>query len=209
MIAIQEHPLLEAHCFITTLPKPLGELPTPEELLSRLSAEYSSEFVRDDDLKQKVRQLLRHGGYRPSGRGKPASEYLAKAVPEGKLSSINLLVDLCNIASFHSGLPISVVDLDKTSYPLAIRLGTPDEEYIFNASGQTISLKGLICLCDENGPCANAVKDSQRTKTSEATTRSLTIVWGSNDLPGLSSRVSQWYQAMLQECGCSTETVTR
>ena len=42
--------------------------------------------------------------------------------------------------------------------------------------GQEIRIDGLVCLFDAEGPCANAVKDSQRTKTSDATTRTLSAV---------------------------------
>ena len=59
------------------------------------------------------RDVLRNGKYKPTGRGKPAAEYLVRAAGEGKLGSINLAVDLCNVVSLHSGLPISVVDLDR------------------------------------------------------------------------------------------------
>ena len=60
-----------------------------------------------------VRNLLRHGGFKPSGRSKPASEYLISAVEKGRLGSINAAVDCCNVASLHSGLPISVVDVGR------------------------------------------------------------------------------------------------
>ena len=43
--------------------------------------------------------------------------------------------------------------------------------YIFNASGQSMDLSGLLCLFDADGPCANPVKDAQRTKTGPETRR--------------------------------------
>ena len=42
---------------------------------------------------QRVRDLLRAGGFKPAGRSKPASEYLVRAAGEGKLAGINLVVD--------------------------------------------------------------------------------------------------------------------
>ena len=56
----------------------------------------------DDDTRKIVRDVFRHGGYKPTGRGKPASEYLVRAAGEGKLSTINAAVDLCNVVSLHS-----------------------------------------------------------------------------------------------------------
>jgi DNA/RNA-binding domain of Phe-tRNA-synthetase-like protein len=93
-----------------------------------------------------VRDLLRHGGYSPTGRGKPASEYLVRAASEGALRSINLAVDACNAVSLHSGFPISVVDLARAREPFRIGIAPPGASYVFNASGQTIDLAGLLCL---------------------------------------------------------------
>ena len=69
-------------------------------------------------------------------------------------------------------------DLDRAVAPLRIDLPEPKTEYVFNPSGQVIDVGGLVCLFDAEGPCANAVKDAQRTKTDESTRRILTIVWG-------------------------------
>ena len=65
----------------------------------------------------------------------------------------------------------------------------------------------LLCLHDAEGPCANAVKDSQRTKTHDGTTRTLSLVWGSNALPGYAAKVAAWYRALLEEGGASTRDV--
>src|SRR5580658_9891691 len=104
---IDAHPLLDARSFVTQFPRPLGEMPSPPELTALFSLTAAAPFKSDDSVRQAVRQLLRHGGFKPTGRSKPASEYLLKAVREGLLSSINLAVDACNAASLHSGLPIS------------------------------------------------------------------------------------------------------
>jgi len=68
-----------------------------------------------------------------------------------------------------------------------------DARYVFNASGQTIDREGLLCLCDAEGPCTNAVKDTQRTKTHGGTRRTLSIVWGPK--PCRAARVPQGGQA--------------
>jgi DNA/RNA-binding domain of Phe-tRNA-synthetase-like protein len=151
-----------------------------------------------------VRDLLRQAGYKPTGRGKPASEFLLGAAAEGPLNSINLAVDACNGVSLHSGLPISVVDLHRAREPLSIQVAGPEARYVFNASGQTIDLEGLLCLFDAEGPCANAVKDAQRTKTHAGTRRTLSIVWGTNALPGRTAAVARWYRTLLEEAGATT-----
>lgn len=159
----------------------------------------------DDAVRAAVRALLRFGGYKPSGRGKPASEYLLAAAAEGTLGSINLAVDLCNVVSLHTGLPISVIDLDRAQPPLSIAIPTAGTSYVFNASGQEIRLDGLPCLCDAQGPCANAVKDSQRTKTHAGTTTVLAVVWGTAALGDRTARTVAWYRELSERCGASCD----
>ena len=207
-VTVMPHPLLEAGAFVTELDRPLGETRTPDALAQRLrlaGADDATIPLRSDDaVRSAVRDLLRHGGFKPTGRSKPASEYLIRAVTEGALASINLAVDACNVASLHSGLPISVVDLDRAKAPFSLAIAPAGATYVFNASGQVIDVAGLLCLCDADGPCANAVKDAQRTKTNDATRRTLSIVWGTRSLPGRTARTVAWYRALLEEAGAKT-----
>lgn len=220
MITIEPHRLLHLHAFLTRFPRPLGELPSSAELrqLLRLDAsvapgDVSYAFVGtqagdDRQLREAVRALLRLGGFKPTGRSKPASEYLLRAATDGSLSSINLAVDLCNVVSLHSGLPISVVDVDRLAPgDLRVAIAPPGASYVFNASGQAMDLGGLLCLFDAIGPCANAVKDSQRTKTSATTTTTLSLIWGTNALPGLTERVADWYHQLTAQAGAQVEVI--
>ena len=79
--------------------------------------------------------------------------------------------------------------------------------YVFNAAGQEIELRGLICLFDSEGPCANPVKDAQRTKTGEATTRTLTSIWGVAGFEDRLASAVEWYQQILTRLGATVEDV--
>jgi DNA/RNA-binding domain of Phe-tRNA-synthetase-like protein len=206
-LRLTPHPLLDARAFVTTFSRPLAEVDT-STLANALRADAPAPLTADDDVRAAVRDLLRHGGYKPTGRGKPASEYLLRAVGEAALSSINAAVDACNVVSLHSGLPISVVDLDRAKEPLSIAIAPEGSNYVFNASGQSIDLSGLLCLFDGEGPCANGVKDAQRTKTSGETTRTFSVIWGAKRLAGRSEKALGWYREMLHTLGASTELVT-
>lgn len=207
MLTIDPHPLLDLRAFITTFPSPLGQLPTSSELLGLLKPAATAPLSSSDEVRAAVRDLLRHGGFKPTGRSKPASEYLVRAVGEGTLSSINVAVDACNAASFHSGLPISVVDLDLAHEPLRVGIAPAAAAYVFNQSGQTIDVAGLLCLFDADGPCANAVKDAQRTKTSAGTRRTLSLLWGTTALPDRSEATLAFYQTLLTAHGAEVATV--
>lgn len=199
------HPLLCTMMFVTELPAPLSQMPSPQWLLNILTKDGAE--GRTDSLPPKeeifkaYRSLLRWGGFKPSGRSKPAAEYLAKAVESGSLNSINAAVDVLNGVSLHTGVPIGVVDLDLCREPLYIDLGKEGESYIFNKSGQEIDIKGLICMRDAEGPCANPVKDSQRTKTNDSTVRTLTLVWGSREMLEPAELAFKWQQELLVKLG--------
>ena len=208
-ITVDPHPALRAAAFVTELPRPLGELPPPAWLALLFALEADTPVKRDEPAREAIRALLRHGGYKPTGRGKPSSEYLVRAVGEGALGSINLAVDACNAVSLASGLPISVVDLALARAPFRIGLGAKDAQYVFNASDQTIDIEGLLCLFDADGPCANAVKDAQRTKTSPATTRTLSVVWATKGLEERLARTTRWYRELLGRAGAQTTDVAQ
>jgi len=151
--------------------------------------------------------MLRTGGYKPTGRGKLASEYLVRAATEGALGSINAAVDACNAVSLHSGLPISLVDLDRARAPFRIGVAPEGASFVFNVSGQEIDLGGLVCLYDVDGPCANAVRDSQRTKTNADTRSTLSVIWGCRGFEKRLAKTEEWYRELLAQVGATTEPV--
>jgi DNA/RNA-binding domain of Phe-tRNA-synthetase-like protein len=126
----------------------------------------------------------------------------------GALGAINAAVDACNAASLHSGFPISVVDLDRAAPPFRVGLAPAGATYVFNASGQEIDVAGLLCLFDADGPCANAVRDAQRTKTHAGTTSTLSVVWGCAGHEARLAAAERWYRALLASTGATTADVT-
>jgi DNA/RNA-binding domain of Phe-tRNA-synthetase-like protein len=138
------------------------------------------ESPRSVALKAAVRDLLRFGAYKPTGRGKPASEYLLNAAAEGSFPFVNTLVDINNLVSVESLLPISLVDLDRANADrFHCRRGREGESYMFNPSGQVLDLRDLLLLSRPplDTPCASPVKDSQATKTHRATARVLGVIY--------------------------------
>lgn len=131
------------------------------------------------ETKDAVRNLLKTGGFKPSGRNKPASEYLAQAAREGRFPFINNLVDINNLISLETGLPISLLDASAIGSTLKIRYGRAGERYVFNASGQDIDLAGLICACsgEKDQPLGNPVKDSMEGKIKDKTSSVVGIIY--------------------------------
>ncbi len=198
-ISVADLPLLLPLAFDARWPGPLGSLPVVDKV--ELTDRAPNGAYRSEETRDQVRALLRAGGHKPSGRGKPASEYLLRAAEQTGLPQINPAVDVLNVVSMISGIPISVVDLDLIAEPLSIRNGEEEEEYVFNASDQTIALKGLLSLCDAKGPCANAVKDSQRTKTSDGSVATLQILWAPKTSESIAQAALAWYMEEVKALG--------
>lgn len=160
---------------------------SPPELLAqaRQVAERTlkSGLPGGDRRRTAIRELLRAGGFKPSGRNKPAQEYLLRHVrQESALPQISNAVDLINLISISCGLPISLVSLDRIGWRLQMRYGIPDEGYVFNSSGQQLNLSGLLTLCsgdDSSDPVASPVKDSMRAKVDSTDQNLLACIYSS------------------------------
>jgi DNA/RNA-binding domain of Phe-tRNA-synthetase-like protein len=199
---VVDYPDLDLRCLRATTQAPLGASASPGWLVELLAVSAPAEVQAPDWVRPTVRDLFRHRGYRPTGRGKPSAEYLRGAAAKGALGPINPAVDCGNAVSLHTGLPISVVDLSRTSGALRVDVPPPGTSYVFNRSGQTIDVGGLLSLFDEVGPCANAVKDAQRTKTDEDSTELLALIWAPScpqaDYP---DRAANWLALHLGRVG--------
>lgn len=208
VLTVAPHPLLDLRVFVTALPTGLAAAPSPRWLTDRLKLDAKAPLERSEEVRAAVRELLRHAGYRPTGRGKPASEYLVRAATDGTLGSINAVVDACNVASLHSGLPISVIDLDRAAPPFRVAVADEGTRYVFNAAGQEIDVSRLLCLHDASGACANAVRDAQRTKVRPETGRTLSVVWGTVAAPGRAAQTAVWYRNLLERVGAETHLLS-
>ena len=204
---IEPSSLLDLWAFVSHLPDALGVVETSPTVSAALDRNTAAPLAADDDVRKRIRDLLRAGGFKPTGRSKPASEYLLSAAQEAPLRSINAAVDACNAVSLHSGVPISVVDLARVTPPLHVAVAPPGASYAFNPSGQVIDVAGLLCLLDAEGPCANAVKDAQRSKTDGDTRATLTILWGTTALPGRAGAAFAWYRDLLATMNITAELV--
>ncbi len=124
----------------------------------------------DEAVRQACRDVLRNGKYKPTGRGKPASEYLLRAAGDGTFPTVNGPVDANNLVSLDALVPISVWALELAgTREFEFRLGRAGESYVFNPSGQVLDLEDLVCGCGlvpdgRSQPMVTPVKDGLATK---------------------------------------------
>lgn len=135
-----------------------------------VTAQMTKSEIIPPDIQSKVRNMLKIGGYSPSGRNRPASEFLLRELAQtGVFKYINNIVDINNYLSMKSNLPMSIFDVGRLNGALVVRLGVPGESYVFNNEGHVIDVKHLIICCDEQPdytslPIGSPVKDSMHTK---------------------------------------------
>ena len=181
-----------------------------DELQAAVATVAATEAYPPADLKKLVRDVLRTRGYKPAGRGKPASEYLAGMARKGEFPTINALVDINNLVSLESGLPISVLDRGRFAGTPQLRHGAEGERYVFNPTGQEIDLRGLLVVCDGDVPRGTPVKDSMATKVDDTTDEVLAVIYGTTRIvdreamAGLADRFAD----LLRAHAGATETAT-
>ena len=182
-------------------------------LLTRVRA--SGEAFLAPARKSAVRDMLRHGKYKPAGRSKPSSEYLLAAALEGEppLGSFPLVngpVDANNAVSLEWGYPASIFDAGRAGHELLLRRGLSGERYIFNPSGQEIDLEDLLVVCRrgaEGGvpwePCGNPVKDAMATKVFEEARDVIAVVYvpATEDRALLEACAARFAELLRRECG--------
>jgi DNA/RNA-binding domain of Phe-tRNA-synthetase-like protein len=187
---------------------------TPPELRVLLEEQVARRVQQDlpQSVKDSIRDLLRRGGFKPSGRNKPASEYLAQAAKEGRFPFINNLVDINNLFSLRTGIPISLLDRAALGDSIQIRYGAEGEKYIFNSAGQEIDLKGLITVysAKDGVPLGNAIKDSMKGKITPHTRAVVAVLYadrGAISEEALASTLAD-FATLLKEHGSAKEVRT-
>lgn len=110
-----------------------------------------------------ARALYRKVGLDPT-KTRPSSEALLRRVIKGKgLYRIHPLVDLFNLASLESLLPVGLYDLSRVvGDEVVVRIGA--EGWGFDGIRKDrVNVAGRLCVADEQGPFGSPTSDSART----------------------------------------------
>jgi DNA/RNA-binding domain of Phe-tRNA-synthetase-like protein len=146
--------------------------------------------------------LATRAGYKALGkdpaRYRGSAEALLRRMIAGKgLPRINSVVDVINLVSVESRLPIGLYDLEHVEGAIEFRAGRSGETYK-GIGKYDLNLEGLPLFADTRGPHGSATSDSERTMVTESTKRVLAIIVSFSGTSGL----EQWAQrlaAMLTE----------
>ena len=122
-----------------------------------------------------------------------AEALLRRAIAGKGLPRINNVVDVINLVSFESRLPVGLYDLAHVQGDIVFRAGRTGETYK-GIGKYDLNLEGLPVFCDAVGPHGSPTSDSERTMVTLATKQVIEIIisfGGAETLP-------RWSQIMTE-----------
>jgi DNA/RNA-binding domain of Phe-tRNA-synthetase-like protein len=109
-------------------------------------------------------------------RYRGSAEALLRRIVAGKgLPEINAVVDVINLVSVESRLPVGLYDLARVSGDVVFRTGRAGETYK-GIGKYDLNLEGLPLFADAIGPHGSATSDSERTMVTAETTQILAVI---------------------------------
>ncbi len=125
-------------------------------------------------------------------RYRGSAEALLRRVVAGKgLPQINAVVDVINLVSVESRLPVGLYDLAHVTGEIVFRAGRAGETYK-GIGKYDLNLEGLPLFSDDAGPHGSATSDSERTMVTAATKEVLAVIVSFGGTEGL----DRWAQRM-------------
>jgi DNA/RNA-binding domain of Phe-tRNA-synthetase-like protein len=109
-------------------------------------------------------------------RYRGSAEALLRRMVAGKgLPQINSVVDVINLVSVESRLPIGLYDLSHVTGEIVFRAGLAGETYK-GIGKYDLNLEGLPIFCDTAGPHGSPTSDSERTMVTAATKEVFAVI---------------------------------
>lgn len=156
--------------------------------------------------------LATRAGYKALGkdpaRYRGSAEALIRRVIAGKgLPRINNVVDIINVVSVESCLPIGLYDLAHVQGDIVFRAGRASETYK-GIGKYDLNLEGLPVFCDALGPHGSPTSDSERTMVTKETKKVLGILISFGGTQALGPWVERM-AALLKEHAAGQALVTQ
>ncbi len=144
-------------------------------------------------------------------RYRGSAEALLRRVIAGKgLPQINAVVDVINLVSVESRLPVGLYDLAALSGDVVFRAGRAGETYK-GIGKYDLNLEGLPLFADATGPHGSATSDSERTMVTVSTKRVLALIVsfaGATDLPRWTQRMTELLALYAAGQNCESQIVS-
>jgi DNA/RNA-binding domain of Phe-tRNA-synthetase-like protein len=156
--------------------------PSPVELLAEMNQRELEiqelpfpRGVLESPQVEAVRRSYKALGKDPA-RYRGSAEALLRRIVAGKgFPQINVVVDVINLVSVESRLPVGLYDAAHVSGGMVFRKGRAGETYK-GIGKYDLNLEGLPLFADDVGPHGSATSDSERTMVTSQTTGILAII---------------------------------
>lgn len=126
------------------------------------AAQYTPDSIKEIPHIAAFRQLYKRIGKDPS-RYRPSSEMLMRRVTRGlSLYNVNSVVDIMNLISIETALPLGLYDRSRISGNIIFRIGRTGEGFQGIRKG-IVNVESLPVLADATGPFGDPSSDSERT----------------------------------------------
>ena len=144
-----------------------------------------------------VRKAYKSLGKDPA-RYRGSAEALLRRIVAGKgFPQVNSVVDVINLVSVESRLPIGLYDLAHVTGEIVFRAGLADETYK-GIGKYDLNLEGLPIFCDNAGPHGSPTSDSERTMVTATTKEVFAVIVSFGGVENL-SRWTERISALLTE----------
>jgi DNA/RNA-binding domain of Phe-tRNA-synthetase-like protein len=144
-------------------------------------------------------------------RYRGSAEALVRRIIAGKgLPRINAVVDIINLVSVESRLPIGLYDLAHVQGDIVFRAGRAGETYK-GIGKYDLNLEGLPVFCDASSPHGSPTSDSERTMVTSETTHVLAVIisfGGEDGLDRWTQRTSELFAQFASANGCEIRKVS-
>jgi DNA/RNA-binding domain of Phe-tRNA-synthetase-like protein len=152
-----------------------------------------------------VRKAYKALGKDPS-RYRGSAEALLRRIVAGKgFPEINAVVDVINLVSVESRLPIGLYDLGHVTGEIVFRAGRAGETYK-GIGKYDLNLEGLPVFADNAGPHGSATSDSERTMVTAETKEVLAVIISFAGAEGL-ERWAQRVSTLLTQHAAAQDVV--
>jgi DNA/RNA-binding domain of Phe-tRNA-synthetase-like protein len=173
---------------------------SPPALISELDARQQAilSLPEPRSVLESSQILATRAAYKALGkdpaRYRGSAEALLRRIIAGKkLPRINTVVDIINLVSVESRLPIGLYDLAHVSGDIVFRSGRAGDTYK-GIGKYDLNLECLPVFCDSIGPHGSPTSDSERTKVTSETKNVLAIIISFSGREGL----DRWTQRMTE-----------
>jgi DNA/RNA-binding domain of Phe-tRNA-synthetase-like protein len=144
-------------------------------------------------------------------RYRGSAEALLRRVIAGKgLPRINAVVDIINLVSVESRLPIGLYDLAHVQGDIVFRAGRAGETYK-GIGKYDLNLEALPVFCDALGPHGSPTSDSERTMVTSETKNVLAVIISFGGKDGLERWSQRMYELFAQYASgnnCETQIIS-